>query len=722
MRKPHRLALRSPAFGRVGWLVLSGTLAGLPAWAGEGGKADGAGQKEEPKPEAKAEEAKEEEKEKEEKKESEPAELNNWFDLTVGGALTRGDQASFQQRHQQAADLFGGVSDFHYEQVVGKKGRFAADGRGMLADRDYRLRLELSNAAVGYVRLGFSEFRTWQEARGGYLPVTDAWLSLYGDALTLDRGEVWFEAGLTLPKVPQISFGYRHEFQEGLKDSTSWGISTQAVGQRGIVPSVWNVADTQDTITADIKHTLGKTDLAVGVTYQTSDNQDRRQSRQNPGAAGETFTTQLQGVESDLFNVHASSETRIKSKAVFSVGYAYTDLDSGLSGYRVYGTGYDPDLAQRLLNPLSFEQLGGSTSLRQHVANVNLLYTPGKSLAIVPAIRIERQDLNGLSHFSLPAAVPGTSLSPAADEAYSERGLFNVAENLEVRYTGITNWVFYARGEWLQGRGNLDETWQNLTAAATILQRSTDDERFWQKYTGGACWYPLRRLHFGVEYYHKRRENDFAHPLDSTPNTTASLNRYPAFLTAQAFDTDDVNCRVTWRPAATVTLVGRYDFQYLTADNQEEQLRRAQSAVTTSHVASGSLSWTPFARLYLQGVLTGVWDQTDTPAADRLASVQNARNYWTATFGTGYALDERTDLEAQYAYYRADNFADNSVAAVPYGTSESEHIVTAGLTHRFSNRLRGSLKYGYYTYGDVTSGHHTDYDAHLVYSTIQYRF
>jgi hypothetical protein len=51
----------------------------------------------------------------------------------------------------------------------------------------------------------------------------------------------------------------------------------------------------------------------------------------------------------------------------------------------------------------------------------------------------------------------------------SDRGLLDVSEALELRYAGLTNWTFYARGDWLQGSGNLDETWDNLTGGATIV-------------------------------------------------------------------------------------------------------------------------------------------------------------------------------------------------------------------------------------------------------------
>ena len=39
-----------------------------------------------------------------------------------------------------------------------------------------------------------------------------------------------------------------------------------------------------------------------------------------------------------------------------------------------------------------------------------------------------------------------------------------------------------------------------------------------------------------------------------------------------------------------------------------------------------------------------------------------------------------------------------------------------------SKRVRVTLKYGFFTSHDELSGGNRDYDAHMVYSTVQYRF
>ena len=79
-----------------------------------------------------------------------------------------------------------------------------------------------------------------------------------------------------------------------------------------------------------------------------------------------------------------------------------------------------------------------------------------------------------------------------------------------------------------------------------------------------------------------------------------SGDRYPALLRNLDFQTNDFNIRTTWRPCATVTLVGRYDFQLSTIDNRADYLTEVQAGEITTHILSGSMTWTPIARLYVR--------------------------------------------------------------------------------------------------------------------------
>ena len=658
-----------------------------------------------------------------EEKSEDPGEYRNWAQLSIGGAFVNGNEAAYQRRSGRPAGAFGGVEDFHYEEDLEKDGLLKVDGRGIFNNDDYSVRLELSWPERGFVRAGYEQFRTWYNGSGGYFPGNDQWIPPSGDEFAVDRSNLWFEGGLRLPKWPQFTVRYSHQTREGDKDSTTWGGTTLtgAAGTRNIVPAAWNLDEVRDIWAADVRHTLGKTDLGLGLRFENDRQDDRHTLRQQPGETAEAYVTQKDGTESSLFNLHAFTESRISKKLLLTAGYAFTDLDTDLSGYRVYGTAYDPDFAQRLPSVNTFEGLQGGSRLTQHLVNLNLMLTPWESWYVVPAVRFEKQDIENIAQYGLPAAAG--AWTPMPYQTSSDRGMLDVSESLELRDAGLTNWVFIARGDWLQGSGDLEETQYNLGTAALAMQRATDDARVSQKYTVGAKWYPLRRLHLAAEYYHKMRRNEFDDTVDTTPNAAPSLSRYPAFLRAQDFDTDDANVRVTWRLANALTLVARYDFQRSTLTTTPDGLSTQQSAEMTSHILSGNLSWTPLSRLYLQAGVNYVTDETETPASALTPSVQNAHNdYWMAHLGAGFVLDDKTDLTADYHFYRAANYADNSAFGLPYGAGLEEQGITASVVRRLSRRMQVSLKYGFFTSHDQTSGGNNDFDSHLLCSTLQYRF
>ena len=171
----------------------------------------------------------------------------------------------------------------------------------------------------------------------------------------------------------------------------------------------------------------------------------------------------------------------------------------------------------------------------------------------------------------------------------------------------------------------------------------------------------------------------------------------------------------------------RYDYQVATVDARGDNLSTVESGTTTAHIISQNLTWVPWSRLLLQGSFSYALDSTTTPASSLTGAaaglVSAARNdYWQATATVTFVVDDQTDLLANYFYYRANNFINNSGVSMPYGTSANDHTVNVGLTRSFTKNVRGSLSYGYFRHRDETSGGRDNYDAHFIFSTITYRF
>src|SRR5215831_18148102 len=150
---------------------------------------------------------------------------NNWVDLSVGGFVTGGNKSQFQQRHQTSNGAFGGIEDFHFQDEISKGTTVNADGRAIFDNHDYKLSLDVTKEKTGYLKFSYYQYRTWSNGDGGLYAPTDAWFPLPGDALALDRGAISFEGGLTLENAPKITFKYTHNFRDGEKASTDWGLT-----------------------------------------------------------------------------------------------------------------------------------------------------------------------------------------------------------------------------------------------------------------------------------------------------------------------------------------------------------------------------------------------------------------------------------------------------------------------------------------------------------------
>ena len=674
------------------------------------------------------------------KKEEAPAddaELRNWVEVGVGGNFVHGDKPAFQQRTGQPRDIWGGVTDFHYEMDVGKKGLFEVDGRGIFDAHDYSITLSYKDPDLGYARAGFEEFRSYYDLSGGYFPGNGAFLNLYPGVGEIDRRRIFFEAGLTLENKPQFRIRYEYDDREGIKNSTLWSetSSTGIAGQsRKIVPGLNSIDEDRHTISLDISHTIGNTRAGIGGAYSLSTYDNARYMHRSPGEATDRVYTHREGVDLDMFNARAFTDTDLHEQVKLTTAYSYTRLESDISGTRAIGAGFDADpspaalgaFVRRQTRDHGFDGLTGGSDLNQHVGAISLMYRPTPNWAFVPSLRIESQGQDGLARFRDIEVAGGGGLNLEDVESTRDRDTLDITESLDIRYTGLTNWVLYARAELLQGEGNLREVERALAAGADIISRDTDSSRFTQKYTVGANWYPLKQLNVAVQAFHRDRDNDYDHIFDSTPPATPATGQgyYPAFIENQRFTTEDANIRLTYRPLNNLTLVTRYDFQYTTIESDMALLPETDSALSRAHIITESITWMPINRMYVQ--LSGSYtiDRLSSEANNILPRVQKSENdYYTASAAVGYALTEKTDVSANYLFYRADNY-DPSIFAVglPLNASLEEHMVGGAVVHRFNRRTQLTTRYAFITSHDETSGGNNDFDAHLLSTTLRFRF
>jgi hypothetical protein len=687
--------------------------------------------------------------------EEQPEEYKNWIELGIGGVITSGDRAQFEQEHHlPGGEVYGGIQDLHFEGTFDKNGVFSVDGHALWDINDYDLTVELAKPNFGYIKAGYTEFRDWYDGNAGFFPHNDVFFNPPYPEMHIDRGDAWIELGLRAPNWPEITIRYDHEFRFGQKDSTVWGDTNQTgllppfTSTRKIVPSFRNIDEKRDIFSFEASKTFGNTDVLLGMRYEhnTDDyslNMERGAGQLPPAVpppGQQRKVTQQQNDDVELFSGHGITETRITDNFWFTAGYSYTTITNDLSGTRIFGTHWDeafgepvPTLGSR---DHAFIDLSGMAQIKENLFNANLFWMPFENLSILSGFRYTHQNNDSESTFIAEEPVPNTPPftpnnpqggfhygvgEPANGARNSDYNEF--AQRLEIRYTGIKDWLFYAEGEWEEDNGHVNE-FQTVNEEVP-LDKNTN--ALGQKYTIGATWNPSMRFSMAGQYFHR---------IASYNEDIISAD-FPR-LVDQDWNIDDFNIRMTFRPKlptcmGSLALVTRYDFVHTSIDSQwffdGDTFAELQSGEIKRHVISEALNWNPLPRFFLQANFSYVLNQTDTPAnnidlvPNAGPTVVNFRNdYWTVTSGIGYIIDDKTDFFADYYFYCANDYYKNAAVAVPYGEGATESAVTATITRQLSRRTRLTLKYGFYDYRDVTSGGHNNYRAHSLFSSLQFRF
>jgi hypothetical protein len=87
----------------------------------------------------------------------------------------------------------------------------------------------------------------------------------------------------------------------------------------------------------------------------------------------------------------------------------------------------------------------------------------------------------------------------------------------------------------------------------------------------------------------------------------------------------------------------------------------------------------------------------------------------------GAVLGKNTDGTLEYTYQKADNFLPELARVTqPYGASFEEVTVTVGLKHKFSGRLIGHAKLGYFDAKNDTTGGNANFRGPLAYVSLEY--
>lgn len=644
-----------------------------------------------------------------------------------GGAFVDGDRARYQQTQHHKKDGFGGIEDFTWSRTTDSS-LLRFDLRAMPGDEDYRFAVRWEKFDAYYLEANYRQFRTFYDGSGGRLLPRNLAISYFDEDLALDRSFFSVELGTLAPDRPQFRLRYERNVRDGTKNSIRWGDSNLA-GQpfvpRAFIPSYLLVDEERDIVTAEVSQQTDTTNWKVAGRYERTKANNRTVARRRALENQDRYVTTTEGTDTDLFSGHAFYERIFHEKLRASAGGMITTLDTNISGSKIYGAtpdaAYSTTFARRQAGDVGYYGLTGGTRMKQYLGNLNLLYQPAKYWTLRPGLKYEhlrREGDEGHTDTDFGGGAAAAAIQRQI-ETDSRNSWNEVTEELEVRYTRWAKWTLDVRGQWNQGTGNLVEQSILLPNSTRVIDRETEYERYGQRYIANATWHVRPGLTVGAQYNYRLKLADYSHRRDSTVNRTG-FDRYPAFLIDQDIESHDGNVRISWRPKSMLSFVTRYAYQRSTVTSTMDTLPEIQNGKLTRHVITQAVTWNPTARLYLAGTVNVTYDQLAVPP-HRL-TMHSDNNYTSASLSAGYALGKVTDLVVDANHYRADNYTDNPTVTLPLNAGQTLQSAFLTWIRRHSDRVIYTVKYGYATNRDGTFGGLNDFDAHIVYGKVQYKF
>ncbi|MBI5687607.1 MAG: hypothetical protein HZC54_21260 [Verrucomicrobia bacterium] len=687
-----------------------------------------------------------------------------------------GNKAKFREDWWMKDGWTGGIERFNFHGKVDKDTDFNVEGRGIYDQRDYDIRMELVRPDFGFIRAGFSQYPKYFNDTGMYYSRFSTPSFRLNKEPSLDIGKIYFDAGLTLPNMPKITFGYEHQFKDGSKSLLESGSVSQALPAgppfpggatitKKIFPAYKDIDERVDILKLGAEHTIGGLNLGNDFYFEQYANSTYRFDDSSFSLPANTLKAVSVGEQyhHDMFSNAFHADHYVNDKVNWMTGYLFTSMtgDAGAQVDTLYGAG--TTAAQR--DKFFRTQLQGDPGVRvsqdSHTANLNVMVGPFDGFMANAGIQAEKEetDTSALNYYpeipsgspiigTTPANAPFAPLVPGdARRIYTTVEKTGLEEHIGFRYTKIPYTTLYTEAKWTQEDYNDDVNQQSVAgffgpaSAGNTGGFGLDLQSHRQEYTGGFSTSPWSRVTFSSQYRYRRTDN-----LTTTRYKVGSVSPYAGTLQDQEYDENEISTKLVYRPFSRVTLTLKHQLisedTYNTTPGQAAVAGASGYSATPAgsihaydfyaNIYSASATVVPMNRLYVTA-LTSYQDSRSSSFDNAAASVATPyKGSVLSVMGyVGYALDNKTDLAAEYIHSRSDNYVENGFGtfstlnnnySLSYGLNYQQHGASLKLTRRISDTITVALKYGFYNYKEDYTGGINDYSAHLASAACTIRF
>ena len=643
----------------------------------------------------------------------------------VDDTIIQGDRRKARELDNIPEGPGGGLGHFSVTEQVAPGKTLSLDGHALLPQDDLKVQLALTKSDEGFLHTGLERWRKYYDDTGGFYPAfSPSTFSLDRD-LHLDIGRAWLEFGLTYPDKPQLVVGYEYQFRQGTKSALAWGPVVQGANVKNTYPDPETVNEHVHIFKADISREGDDWSVenhARVEVYRLVDSRD--------DAA--VFTT---GPGPDVIQ-------RVNQKIRYTLGSDTFRVEKQITDWWLASGGvllsrYD---GTSLLNQTAVDGAGtpafgffdwrteGITLERDSkVASLASSFLPVDGLSLSAAVQGEQTDERGLGNVDLDLGVPslpGFTANPGTVNANQDRR--ELSENFEAHYSRLSHTVLFAEGRLRQQEvGQFDEAVNPTTDA--VRQRTDAANRFYDARVG-FTESPWTSVEWGGHARRRESISDYDHLVDQTPNSPVNGDGYPAFIRHRDIAMDEVEARLTIRPARWLNARLTYDWNLTEFSSVTDPVSGGLSpggyiydGRTTAHNAALMVMITPARCYYFSGTVTYGYSRTVTTSDAAPQVVPYRGDLYTLGSAIGYILDEKTDLDANYHFSHA-GYGQNNTAGIPLGMDFTRHELSAGVKRQLTKNLAGGLRYQFSRYEEPSSRNANNFTAHGVFATLAYRW
>lgn len=645
---------------------------------------------------------------------NEPPPLNLTVAPTLRSFSVQGNKSKFSELQETPAGFSGGAETFSAAEQVNPHEAVSLEGRVLAPNQDYNVKLSLERTDLGFIHVGFDQWRQYYAADGGYDPaVTPPDFNLDND-LHVDNGRAWTDFGLALPHWPLIVLGYEYQYRNGNESTLDWGTANG----KNIYPATQAVDEQTHILKLDVTKSLDGWDLANNARVEFY--REANQGAESAIILGGTAPDEFINTRDDYREIHGMDtltlEKQIRDWWLLDGGFYY----SRLSGSDFFNqTTAIP--AFSFNNVLNSQRI--TLSRESEIFSFANLFTPLDHLAFSLGTQNEWTREHGFGE-SIPDLELGGNVP--VDSSLDE---FKASQTANVRFTGIPYAVVFGDAQVSEDDYNI---YQDENGTELDRETAADDLRYNLK--GGISLSPWRWWDWTVQGTRQYSDTQYNQLTDIFLGLPGPTNGYPGFILERTITSDQFETKMALHPATWLKTTLTYQ---LTDTDYSSSTDPAFDATLPGLVSDGgfildgqyrlqtygiSATITPIRRLYFSGAFTYSRSRAATADNGDPSIVPYQGNIYTLNAAATYALNAKTALQLAYNFSRADYAENNAAAGVPAGLDYTRHDVIIGLTRQLTKRWSGALRYEFSQYTEPSSGNINNFTAQGVFATLIFKW